>query len=125
MVCSICKKTGHNARGCPNKRKKPKSTKALKKPLKTKGKYPNYFYENAPSWVARLNKAGLKVTPTGSGATAKSCANCQNLVTGKGIATGEPFCSKNSAAVRGQWICNKWKKGDVNKIKARPLGEDV
>ena len=109
----------------PKESKKPKKTKAIKKPMRTKGRYPDYFYENAPSWVARLNKAGLKINPEGTGANAKSCGNCKYLVAGKGIATGEPFCSKNNAAVRGQWVCRKWEEGDVGKIKAEPLGEDV
>lgn len=124
MVCSICKKSGHNARTCPNKEKATKAP-AKKKPRKTKGPYPDYFYDNAPLWVARLTKANLKFTPNGAGLNAKSCGNCKHLVAGRGIATGEPFCSKNNAAVRGQWVCDKWAKGTVGKIKEEPLGEDV
>ena len=102
--CSICKETTHNARTCPNKDSKPTTdtirAKAKKQHRGTK--YPDYFYENAPSWVAALERAGLKTTPEGRGANAKSCGNCKFLVAGRMVAMGEPFCSKNNAAVRGQ-----------------------
>ena len=125
--CSICKKPTHNARTCPNKGNKP-TIDTIKAKVKTHHvgtKYPSYFYENAPSWVAALEKAGLKTTPEGRGANAKSCGNCKFLVPGRTVAMGEPYCSKNKAAVRGQWFCPKWMLGEIQKINVRKLGEDV
>ena len=81
--CSLCRKTGHNSRNCPNK--------------------------NAP--VTKAN--------------AKFCGNCKHLVAGRGVATGEPYCKLNEAAVRAQWVCNKWAKGTVGDIKEPKLGLDV
>tara|TARA_R110000824_G_scaffold106578_4_gene251826 strand:+ start:1814 stop:2200 length:387 start_codon:yes stop_codon:yes gene_type:complete len=123
--CSICRKAGHNARNCPNKDAPATKANAKDKPTTTKGKYPDYFYDNAPIWVESLEKVGLKTTPTGTGINAKFCGNCKNLVAGRGIATGEPYCKLNEAAVRAQWVCRKWAKGTVADIKEPKLGIDV
>jgi len=123
--CSICRKAGHNARNCPNKDAPATKAPAKDKPSKTKGKYPDYFYDNAPIWVEALEKVGLKTTPTGTGDNAKFCGNCKHLVAGRGIATGEPYCKINKAAVRAQWVCRKWREGTVGEIKEPKLGVDV
>ena len=97
--CSICRKAGHNARNCPNK--------------------------DAPATKANAKDKPTTTTPTGTGINAKFCGNCKNLVAGRGIATGEPYCKLNEAAVRAQWVCRKWAKGTVADIKEPKLGIDV
>jgi hypothetical protein len=123
--CSLCRKTGHNSRNCPNKNAPVTKAPAKRKASKVGGKYPDYFYNNAPAWVDSLEKVGLKITTTGTGANAKFCGNCKHLVAGRGVATGEPYCKLNEAAVRAQWVCNKWAKGTVGDIKEPKLGLDV
>jgi hypothetical protein len=123
--CGLCRKTGHDARTCPSKSKIPTKARAASKKAKTSGPLPDYFYENAPLWVANLTKAGILMTPSGTGGRAKSCGNCRYLTAGTGVATGEPYCSKNKAAVRGQWVCSKWASGSVGKIREPKLGEDA
>ena len=102
-----------------------RKTPTSEKQKNTDGKFPDYFYENAPSWVEALTKARIKFKPTGTKANAKYCGNCKHLVSGRNEASGEPYCSKNNAAVRAQWVCSKWGKGDVAKIKSPKLGVDV
>ena len=69
--CGICKRVGHNARTCPRKDDVPDvvGNRDIIKSLPVGTKYPNYFYENAPRWVAALERAGLKITPDGTGVT--------------------------------------------------------
>lgn len=88
-------------------------------------KYPRYFYENAPIWVESLEKANLKNKPSGTGANAKYCGNCTNLSERGGVYSGEPYCSANEAAVRGQWVCDKWRKGTNQNISIRKLGVEI
>ena len=35
------------------------------------------------------------------------------------------YCKLNEAAVRAQWVCDKWLKGTVGEIKEAKLGVDV
>ena len=124
--CSICKRVGHNKKTCPRKESTPQVTPAdLKWPDKedTK-KYPDYYYENAPSWVANLEKANLKTKPKTEGGNKRYCGSCKFIVRDRTLGD-EIYCSKNKAAVRGQWYCPKWKKGDNIKVNLKAEGEDV
>jgi len=75
-------------------------------------KYPDYFYENAPIWVERLDKGGLIARPrviNTKKATSKAyCGSCKHLSEVKRF-IGEPYCSIHDAAVRGHWSCPQWK----------------
>jgi hypothetical protein len=125
--CGICRRAGHDARNCPRKDTAPNvvGNREILKTLPVGTKYPDYFYQNAPRWVAALERAGLKTSPSGTGADAKFCGNCRHLVKGRMEAAGEPYCSLNEAAVRGDWVCELWASGTINKINAQKLGEDV
>jgi|TARA_R110002020_G_scaffold475894_3_gene713904 hypothetical protein len=126
--CSICRRGGHNARTCPRKDRPAAQTAGSEKrvpkvPLKGT-KYPLYFYENAPSWVYKLDKGNVRTSPTVVGGTQRYCGNCKNLTENRGFA-GEPFCSVHDAAVRGHWYCSKWKRGDIAQVNLVVLGLDV
>tara|TARA_R110002020_G_scaffold50853_3_gene144092 strand:+ start:2099 stop:2488 length:390 start_codon:yes stop_codon:yes gene_type:complete len=123
--CGLCKKTGHDARTCPNKdklRKAPVSDKQVSKPKKDK--YPDYFYKNMPSWVGKLNNAKVETKPKIVGNNKRYCGNCSNL-DNKNKYGAEPYCKKIGAAVRGQWWCSQWRKGAIQKVTLSVEGEDI
>ena len=126
--CSLCRRSGHDKRNCPRAHKKKKSSAATKviTGFEKKGgrKYPDYFYQNAPSWVVNLNAAKVKITPQTIGGVKKYCGNCSHLKQDRGFA-GEPYCARNKAAVRGHWYCSRWKKGSVATVKLKVQGLDV
>lgn len=123
--CGLCKKTGHDARTCPNKTKITKTSPSNKKVKKPKqDKYPSYFYENMPSWVGKLNHAKVKTSPKVSGTQKRYCGNCAHLEN-KNKYGAEPYCKKIGSAVRGQWWCPKWKKGTIQKVNLKVEGEDI
>jgi len=94
-------------------------------------KYPDYFYENAPIWVERLDKGKLIVRPrliNQKNQKIKAyCGSCQNLTETKKF-IGEPYCSMHNVAVRGHWSCPSWKlaKGDKapHYVDIKDLGEN-
>jgi len=124
--CSICGRTGHNKATCPRKGSAAQTTPAdLKWPKKDKDKkYPDYYYQNAPIWVANLEKANTQTKPKTEGATKKYCGNCKFLTRNRTLGD-EAYCSKNAAAVRGHWYCPKWKNGTNQKVNLKEEGEDV
>tara|TARA_B100000927_G_C16402015_1_gene443815 strand:+ start:663 stop:959 length:297 start_codon:yes stop_codon:yes gene_type:complete len=77
-------------------------------------KYPDYFYENAPVWVERLEAGKLVARPRiikqGNASVKAYCGSCKHLTETKKF-IGEPYCSLHDAAVRGHWSCPKWKFG--------------
>ncbi len=99
-----------------DKKTKPKSERQRK--------YPDYFYDNAPEWVGRLNRAKVQLKPNSSGNQKKHCGNCIHL---KEIRTqaGEPMCGLINAAVRGHWYCSRWRLGKNQIIKLKPLSDEV
>jgi hypothetical protein len=126
--CSICRRTKHNARTCPRRDQPVIKTEGSQKrvpivPLRGT-KYPLYFYENAPSWVYKLDNAKVKTSPKVMGGGQRYCGNCKNLIENRGF-VGEPFCNVNDAAVRGHWYCSKWKRGDIAQVNLTVLGLDV
>ena len=124
--CSLCKRTGHNKATCPRKQSAPQTTNAnLKWPPKDKGeKYPNYYYENAPTWVVNLERAKTQTKPKTHNNKKRYCGNCKFLTRNRTLGD-EAYCSKNNAAVRGHWYCPKWRKGTNQKVKLIEEGEDV
>jgi hypothetical protein len=90
-------------------------------------KYPDYFYENAPIWVERLEKGKLVARPRIIKDNKRAyCGTCSNLTETKKF-IGEPYCSLHDAAVRGHWSCPSWKmaKGDKapHYVKIKDLGK--
>ena len=87
-------------------------------------RYPDYFYENAPEWVGRLNRGKIQLKPKVVGGQKRYCGNCVHL---KEVRTqaGEPMCGVLNAAVRGHWHCNKWRLGKQQVVKLKALGQDV
>ena len=125
--CGICRRSGHNARTCPRKGQERKATAASKRvsltPIGTK--YPSYFYENAPKWVDSLEQADTKTMPKTVGGEKRYCGNCTHICAGRGVATGEPYCNQNNAAIRGHWFCRHWRLGNKHIVTLRVQGEDV
>ena len=124
--CGLCRRTGHDARTCPRRgqvRKSPPKSKQTPKRATGK-KYPDYFYENAPSWVVRLDKGKIQTTPKLVRGAKRACGNCSRLCNRNQFGA-EPFCNEHDAAVRGHWYCPKWKIGTIQKVKIRSEGEDI
>jgi len=92
-------------------------------------KYPDYFYENAPIWVERLEKGKLVARPRIIEDQERAyCGTCVNLTETKKF-IGEPYCSLHDAAVRGHWSCPRWKRAKGDKaphyVNIQDLGEKV
>ena len=87
-------------------------------------KYPDYFYDNAPDWVGRLNRGKVQLKPKTVAGQKRSCGNCIHL---KEVRTqaGEPICGLMNAGVRGHWYCHRWRLGKNQIVKLKPLGEEV
>ena len=82
-------------------------------------KYPDYFYENRPDWVKKLDEIKISTKPNETTRNKKYCGNCKFIKTS--AQAGGPYCGKHEVGVRGQWYCKSWKKGDADEPKTKSL----